>query len=233
MTEKRKTAGELTLKAAADQTKYDSLEIGHALVEDNSIANGLIECALRHRSIFDEDEYCVGYVIASDPLIKGVMRRKFYATLYLPSPRPEQAIFLYNKALDRITKRLWVLPAAYSQNPDAWTMEKLYLSPTVPKGYESMKRWTIAFYDGVFWPEIRKEHGITLLSEHEYLNRNREKLIEASPKQVRPDGPEAFDFSKVTVKKVVDPNNIILDKDSLNNLGKTQHTDRNVSAKII
>lgn len=201
---KRKTAGELTLKAASDSTKYDAREVGHALVEDNSIESGLIECAHRHRDIFDEEEYCIGYVIAADPLIKGVMRRKFFAMLYLPSPRPEQSVFLYNKPLDKITKRLWVLPAAYSKNPNAWTMERLYVTKEVPKGYETMKEWSHAFYDGIFWKYIRNQHRINMLSEHEYLQANREKLLKAGCKQVTAPLTDSFDFSKITIDQIVD-----------------------------
>ena len=196
---KRKTAGELSLKAASDSTNYKAVEVGHALVEDGSIANNLAICAQNHRDIFDEEEYCVGYMIVQDPLIKGVMRRKFFAMLYMPSPRPEQAVFLYNKKLDKFMKRLWVLPAAYSPNKAAWTMEKLYLTDNVPKEYKTMKQWSQAFYDGVFWPFIRRQHDIKLLSEIEYLNANRQKLIEAGAQNFKPAPPDAFDFAKVQI----------------------------------
>lgn len=226
---KRKTAGELSLKAANDNTKYDPLEIGHALVEDNSIENGLYECIQRHNPIFAEDLYCVGYIIASDPLIKGVMRRNFFAMLHLPSPRPEQAVFLYNKRLDKIIKRLWVLPAAYSPNQDnpkipesdrPWTMERLYLTRNVPKKYLTMKAWSIAFYDGVFWEFIRKQHDITMLSEKEFLESNREKFIQAGCKELVPSLTDPFDFSKISVYKVVNPENSVIDKNGFNDFGK-------------
>ena len=97
----RPTAGELAFKAATDPTNYNIFEVGEAAVAD--VAKELVECAHRHRDIFAEDEYCVGYVLAGDPLIKNLVRRKFYAFLWLPSPRPNQTIFLYNKPLDRFT----------------------------------------------------------------------------------------------------------------------------------
>lgn len=208
MTE-RKTAGELATKAASDPTQYKAREVGQAIVEEGKIDESLRECIERHKNIFDEEEFCVGFVIASDPLIKGVMRRKFFAMLYLPSPRPDQAVFLYNKTLDKITKRLWVLPPAYSPNPNAWTMEKLYVSSWVPKGYEMMKGWSIAFYDGIFWEFIRAQHNITMLSEHEYLKANKEKLIKAGCKEGGPSGPEPFDFSKIKTNQVVNPQDVI------------------------
>lgn len=134
---RRKTAGELSLKASSDTTKYDYLEVGHALTDD--IGKELMLCAQRHNKIFDEQEFCVGYVIASDPLIKNVMRRKFFAMLYLPSPRPNQAVFLYNKTKDQFTKRLWVLPAAD-------VMSLLSEKTIVNKEFITMKAWSDAFF---------------------------------------------------------------------------------------
>lgn len=192
---KRKTAGELSLKASSDTTKYDALEVGHSLTED--IAKELSLCAHRHTKIFDEEEYCVGYVIASDPLIKNIMRRKFFAMLYLPSPRPNQAVFLYNKIQDKFVKRLWVLP-----NPA--TMAELSEMPIVDKKYQTMKGWCDAFFDKKFWPYIRKQHGISMLAEIEYLKANREKLIKAGCKEIKTPTPEPFDFSKISINNIVD-----------------------------
>lgn len=216
----RETAGALTLKAKADNTKYDAREVGEAIVDVDGVAKELLECAHRHRNIFDEDEYFVGYVIASDPLIQGVMRKKFYADLYLPSPRPEQAMFLYNKPKDQFTHRLWVLPAAYSENSDAWTMEKLYLATDVPKAYKTMKTWTHAFYDGYFWKQIRKETGKNFLSLYEFLEVNRDKLAHTTTDQVDTSLAETFDFSKVTMGQVKDTEQVVTEKDILNGTGQ-------------
>jgi hypothetical protein len=198
---KRKTAGELAIKAASDSTKYDSLEVGHSLTED--IAKELMICAHRHIKIFDEQEYCVGYVIATDPLIKGVMRRKFFAMLYLPSPRPNQAVFLYNKIKDQFTKRLWVLP-----NPI--TMAELSEMPLVSKQWKTMKEWCDAFFSGRFWLFIRKQHGINMLSEIEYLNANREKLIKAGCQEIKAPISEPFDFSKISINQIIDTQTAVI-----------------------
>ncbi len=221
---RRKTAGELSLKASSDSTKYDPLEVGHALTDD--IAGQLRECVNKHNPIFNENEYCVGYVIAGDPLIKGVMRRKFFAMLYLPSPRPNQAIFLYNKLKDKIVKRLWVLPSAP-------VMAKLSDMDIVDKQYLTMKAWSDAFFHGWrydketnaainttpthFFNFIRKQHDISLPSEKEYLEANREKLVKAGCKETDTQPTEAFDFSKVTVKKIIDTKTALSDEDILNN----------------
>lgn len=205
----RKTAGELSFKAASDSTKYNSLEVGHALTED--IAKELATCAQRHSHIFDEPEYCVGYLIASDPLIKNVMRRKFFAMLYLPSPRPNQTVFLYNKVQDKFIKRLWVLP-------NAATMAELSEMKIVDKKYKTMKGWCDAFYAFNFWEYIRKQHDIKMLSEIEYLKANREKLIKAGCKEVNPGATDPFDFSKISINKIVDTKTALSDESVLNNL---------------
>lgn len=206
--EERKTAGELSLKAEADPTKYDSLEVGHELA--SKIEAGLLNCIERHNPIFDEDEYCVGYVLASDPLLKNIMRIKYFAFLYLPSPRPSQTVFLYNKRKDKITKRLWVLPNAATM---AELSEMYYVAPQ----YKTMQRWSKAFFKLRFWQCIRRENNIDLLSEIEYLNLNREKLIQAGCQDGKPISPDPFDFSKITRKQVVNSKAIIFNESVFNN----------------
>lgn len=192
----RKTAGELSQKAASDTTKYDAREVGHALAEDiESLLRDSIE---KHRNIIDEKEFCVVMVIAKDPLIPNLMRRKFYCWPYLPSPRPNQAVFLYDKGKDRITKRLWVLPSDV-------VMAELASLVTVDKKYKTMQAWSCAFFDGQFWEYIRHEHGIDMLSEKEYLDLHREELIKAGCKPIASGGAEPFDFTKISVKQHVDP----------------------------
>ncbi len=195
MTE-RLTAGELARKASQDTTKYLAREVGEAICDKTY--DNLVDCLRYYNQIYDEDEYCLVMQKATDPLIKGVIRRKFYGWLYLPSPRPDQAVFLYNKRSDTITKRLWVLP-----NPIL--MAKLATSNViVPKEYETMQAWTVAFYKGVFWEYIRHEHNIDMLSESEYISAHREELIKAGCKIPDSSFSEPFDFDKVSIEKIVD-----------------------------
>jgi len=190
------TAGALAVKAAMDPTNYDSLEVGHALTED--VAKELAICAFRHRDIFNEDEYVVGYVLAGDPIIKNVVRRKYYADLFMPSPRPNQAVFLFNKRLDKFTHRLWTLP-------NAWTMAVLSELSIVGPQWREMKAWCDWFYKPKFWEKVRQQHKITLPSRYEYLNAHREELIKAGCKEVPAGFTEPFDFGKITTYKVIDP----------------------------
>lgn len=192
----RISAGELSKKAMNDTTKYDALEVGHALADD--IMVHLRESIEKHRDLFDENEFCVVMVIAKDPLIKNLMRRKFYCWPYLPSPRPNQAVFLYNKALDKITKRLWVLPS------DVVMAELAGTDVIVHKRYETMQAWSVAFFKGTFWEYIRHEHKINMPSEREYFLAHREELIKAGCKVPSADFSDPFDFDKISIEKVID-----------------------------
>jgi hypothetical protein len=198
---KRKTAGELSQKANRDNTRYNALEVGHAMSDD--ILPHLRESIEKHRNLFDEDEFCVVMVIAKDPLIPNLIRRKFYCWPYLPKPRPNQAVFLYNKSLDRIIKRLWVLPS------DAVMAELAGTNIIVHKKYETMQAWSVAFFKKEFWEYIRHEHNITMPSEHEYFLANREKLIQAGCKIPTSHDTDAFDFSKIQVNQVEDTANTV------------------------
>jgi hypothetical protein len=207
----RKTAGELANKALSDTTKYDALEIGHALTDD--IMSHLRTCIENHKNIINENEFCIVMLISKDPLIHNLMRRKFYAWPYLPKPRPNQAVFLYNKGVDKITKRLWVLPSDV-------VMSEIHSLPQVDKRYRTMKAWSDAFYKGwkynkesktfvntdpfYFWNYIREDQKINMPSEHEYFLEHREELIQAGCKIPDSTYSEPFDFSKIGPEKIVD-----------------------------
>lgn len=207
----RQAAGELSRKAMADTTRYDALEVGHALADE--IMPHLRKCIENHKSIIDENEFCIVMLIAKDPLIHNLMRRKFYAWPYLPKPRPNQSVFLYNKGLDTITHRLWVLPSDM-------VMSELHSLPHVDKRYRTMKAWSDAFYKGwkfnkvkrsfynsdpkYFWNYVRKDQNISLLSEHEYFLEHREELIQAGCKIPDSSYSEPFDFDKINIEKIID-----------------------------
>lgn len=207
----RISAGELSQKARSDTTKYDALEVGHALADD--IYPHLRQCIENHKTIIDENEFCIVMLIAKDPLICNLQRRKFYAWPYLPKPRPNQSVFLYNKGKDEITHRLWVLPS------DA-VMAELHSLSVVDKRYATMKAWSDAFYKGWeydketknfynsdpfhFWNYVRADQKINMPSEHEYFLQHREELIQAGCKLPTADSAEPFDFDKIHIKKVID-----------------------------
>jgi hypothetical protein len=202
--QKRKTAGELSKKAFSDTTKYDAREVGHAMADDIGIH--LRESIEKHKNIINENEFCVVMVIAKDPLISNLKRRKFYCWPYLPSPRPNQAVFLYNKGLDKITKRLWVLPS------DMVMAELAGSQIVVNKRYATMQAWSVAFFKGTFWEYIRHEHDINMPSEREYFLAHREELIKSGCKI--PDGShiEPFDFTKININHIVDTQTAIVNE---------------------
>lgn len=208
---KRVTAGELSKKALSDKTKYKAIEVGHALADE--IMPHLRTCIDNHKSIIQENEFCIVMLISKDPLICNLMRRKFYAWPYLPKPRPNQSVFLYNKGLDKITHRLWILPSDV-------VMAELHSLHHVDKVYKTMKSWTDAFYKGwkfdkktgsffntdplYFWDYVRKDQKIDMLSEHEYFLKHREELIQAGCKVIDSTYSEPFDFSKIAIEKIID-----------------------------
>lgn len=207
----RISAGELSRKALADETKYDALDIGHAMADD--IDKHLEECIETHLNYTDEEgvqsyrlleQFCVVMVIAKDNLIKNVIRRKFYCCPFLPSPRPNQAVFLYTKAAGRITKRLWVLPSDM-------VMAELAELAIVDKRYKTMQAWSVAFFEGKFWEYIRYESGTTMVSQQEYLSQHREELIQSGCKLLNPDYTQAFDFDKINIEKVIDTQKSLID----------------------
>jgi len=191
----RVSAGELSRKAMADTTKYNALEVGHAMADD--IEKHLYDSVAKYHDMINENEFCVVMVVAKDPLIKNLVRRKFYCWPYLPSPRPNQAVFLYSKSEGRITKRLWVLPSDM-------VMAELAALAVVDKRYRTMQAWSLAFFDGKFWEYIRYESKIDMPSEKEYFLQHREELIKAGCKVPAPGYTEPFDFDKINIEKVID-----------------------------
>ena len=191
----RKSAGEISSKLLSDSTKYDALEVGHAMTDD--IDKHLYESVEKYKDMIDEKEFCVVMIVAKDPLIKNLIRRKFYCWPYLPSPRPNQAVFLYNNQLGKITKRLWVLPSDM-------VMAELASLAIVDKRYKTMQAWSVAFFEGKFWEYIRYEHKIDMPSEHEYFLQHREELIKAGCKVPDASYSDPFDFDKINIEKVID-----------------------------
>lgn len=200
--DEKKTAGELQYKASKDETRYDMLEVGHAMSED--VIDQIRICINNNYESMDTEEFCVVLLLVDDPLIKGLLRRKFYAWPFLPKPRPRQSVFLFSKKNDSL-KRLWTLP-------DALTMATTSSMQYVAKEYQNMKNWADAFYEGfykqnpsIFWDLIRKQSKTTLLSEHEFLQRNRGEVSEPEGDEISALFPETFDFSKVKAFKIREP----------------------------
>lgn len=186
----KETAGEKANKALKDTTKYDAMEVAMASIDD--IQEQFYIAARNYASRIEEDEYCVIMVMATDPVIKNMKRRKFYCWPWLPSPRPNQTVLLYNKKLDKFTKRLWVLPCAETMAEIAST------DLIVSKKYQNMQAWSVAFFKGTFWDFIRYEHDIKLLSQEEYFKLHESELAKAREDNPELFVPESFDFSKIS-----------------------------------
>jgi hypothetical protein len=208
---KRRTAGQLAIQAATDTTKYNSLDVGYALCDD--VLDEIWKCIDVHKKIINEDEFCIVMLLAEDCLIKGVMRRKFYAWPFLPKPRPDQSCFLYNRHSDEI-QFLWALPPPY-------VMAALATMSAVDSEYQRMQGWCKAFFLGRFWEYIRKEAGINLQSESEYLDTHREKLVEACGEDFASLFPKPLNTMDVASNKIIDAGESFTHQDGLDNLRQT------------
>lgn len=184
---KKITAGECSLKASQDTTRIDPLEVAHAYMDD--IQEGLEECISEGIKHIDEDEFCIILIIAGDCMIHNLRRHKFAYYPFLPKPRPQQVVFHYRKS-SGVLKRLWSLP-------DAKVMATISSMEAVHPRWLRTKIWCDAFFNKNFHEVIREETGITLETEKEFLEANREELLQATAKNVDPSSTEPFYFSNV------------------------------------
>lgn len=192
----KKTAGQLSAKALSDTTKYDARDVALAVCDD--IEEQLYLAAQNYDDKIDEKQFCIVRVIAEDSMLKNLKRFKYYCWPWLPSPRPNQSVFLYDKAKQKIIKRLWVLP-------NALTMAELATSDLiVHKRYQTMKDWSVAFFKGTFWEFIRYQHDIDMLSQQEYFDLHAKELVNPEPNESDALLAESFDFSKIKCGDVLD-----------------------------
>lgn len=170
--EKKETAGSLAIKAASDTTIYKSTDLAYGFAEE--ISKEIQECAERHCKIFPEgfEEFFCCHLIVSDPLIKNLIRNKFYAIPWLPKPRPDGSCYLFNRVKGTF-KHLWTLP-----NPA--TMAELNDLHVVHKDYQRMKMWSDWFFEGIFWEKIRETNHIKHLSQEELQSNLKDQPKEAS-----------------------------------------------------
>lgn len=216
----RLTVGHQAFLASKDTTKYDPAELAEALTAD--LLKHVWDCIEAHDKIINEPEFCVVCLTATDCLIKGVKRRKFYAWPYLPSPRPNQICFLYERKIDKVS-RLWSLP-------NAEVMAVISEMPRVDKRWHMTKIWCDSFFKGTFWEDIRAIYGTNMLSETEFLAAHREEFIKMGGKDIDPNLPQPFDFSKIPPNKVVNAGISVLKKNSFDGSRKTETGNGNIPA---
>lgn len=208
----KETLGEKYNKVKLDNTKYDPLDMALGMLE--KVPQELLVCAHRHKNNFDEDEYFVGYVISDDPILKGIRRKKFHAMLFMPTPVPEQAIWLYNKVTDEF-KFLWCLPKP-------WAMANYSTLKRVDVKKRRMKAWCEAYFNGTFWETIRAMHKIDHLSEYEYRLKHRDKITDFVLDNRNSCLTEPFDFSKVGFGEVDHSQKVVALENGRDGVGKTK-----------
>lgn len=159
-----KTAGEIQNEIVKkERESYTAYDLGYAISDD--LDEQVSECIQKHINTFAKPEFCVVMQLAKDPLLVTVVRRKFYAWPYLPSPNPSQSVWLYK---DGRVRFLWALP-------DALTMIRLTETTLIDPAYQRMKEWSDWYYNQSFWKNIRDQHKIDMLAEWEFNRRNRKQ----------------------------------------------------------
>ena len=218
MKRRRKTAGEQSLKALSDSTKYNGIEVAEAQLVN--IPTDALSLARKVSNRIGENEFFVVMLRIGDPLLINLKRQQLHIELFLPSPRPEQAVFLYNKCTDTI-KFIWSLPPAK-------VMAAISEATIVAKKWKKTKIWCDAFFSLSFWHIIRKMNNFDHLSEIEYLQLHREELIQAGCQESRPVDSDPFDFSKIMTNKVISPQDTLINEDILDSHGQTKSFNRNI-----
>ena len=203
----RKTLGEVSHDLSKDTTKYDMLEVAHAVCANTR--EDLQACARIHNPIMDMDEYYIMMVLVKDNIEDKLGRRVFCALAFMPKPRPDQAVWLYNKMSDRI-ERLWVLPNAATM---AYISEMSWVGPR----YESMKRWSDAFFEKKFWKLIRQEQDRPdLLTEDEAFSINLDELVKRAGDGVESIRAKTRDSIQTDAEEFIDSQKPVASKNISN-----------------
>ena len=186
-----KTAGQIQNELVKkDRESYTAYDLGYAISDD--LDEQVTECIQAHINTFDKPEFCVVMQLAKDPLLVTVVRRKFYAWPYLPSPNPSQSVWLYK---DGRVRFLWALP-------DALTMIRLTETTLFDPEYQRMKKWSEWYYGLDFWTNIRKQHNIEMLSEYEFNRANREKGGKFIDNETLGDFTDSSYLPEIRIKKL-------------------------------
>lgn len=174
---RQKRVGQMQNEALADSTRYDVRDISQAVIDD--LPKHLWECVDKYKPIYDEPMFCIVMLLVDDNVLKGIVRRKFYAWPFLPKLRANQTVWLYRKGDDTLDM-LWSMP-------EPMTMAWLATVSPPPKNLERMKHWVDAYFDGRFYEAIRKDNKLRLETESEYLKNHAVELRKAAL-----DGHEAL-----------------------------------------
>jgi hypothetical protein len=186
------TAGEKCFKASQDTSFHDPLDIAMADLE--GVYENLTQCAHSHISKIGEPHFFIVMLICTDVLIKGLQRRKFYADIFLPDPRPNQLVCMYEKKLDSM-KRIWSLPSPA-------VMAVISSTDLVDDVWKMTKYWCDAFYNRDFHQKIRDQWKITDLSREESKKSSlyRENIIKFRSQNDCPFLSKPFDAFKTVVQ---------------------------------
>lgn len=210
-------ASELSKKALLDEHPYDPLEVAHASLDEATL--NLYKCAELHDQnkwfqYFDEFCVCI-FFTEGEGLLKNLRRQKFCAFPYLPDPRPQQAVFLFNRVKQTFT-RLWCLP-------NAAVMAICSEMTNVASSWKTTKKWSDAWFEGktkhynIFFNLIKRESKTKLSHRFDWRDKVRPQILSELDRaeflnlfadEIEGSSSDPFDFSKVAVHEVIDNNKV-------------------------
>lgn len=193
-----KTAGEIHnyLREKPDEIA-SPLDMGHAFCD--KVYKGIIECIDRHYDTFSVTKFCAVCTLShGEGGLKYLIRSKYYATPWLPTPFPNQSVWLFDKE-DGSTLFLWSLPG-----PMKMAMLSEEFSYNILHNEKRTKIWCDAFFKGApsFWKTIREMHGIDMLSEMEIENRNRKMGAKRIDDDALGLDADSFYLPEIRIKKL-------------------------------
>lgn len=165
----RKTTAQIYNELMKDRTKYSSLEVAEAQLL--TVPKQLEEVIQRAKKELAEDTFAIVMVLKKDFRMAYCVKRMFFYSAFLPKPMPDQAVWVYTHSTGKL-QFMWSLP-----EPE----ECVYLSWMVqidPK-FKRTAEWCRGYFNKTLLDQRRKETGVTLETEKEYLELNREKLTNA------------------------------------------------------
>lgn len=165
----RKTTAQTYNELMKDSTKYKSMEVAEQQLL--SLPKQLEELIERAEQELDEDVFALVMILKKDFRMAYVVKRIFFYSAFLPKPMPDQAVWVYTKSTGKL-EFMWSLP-----EPECC----VYMSHMIqidPK-WKRTSDWCRGYFDKTLIDQRRKETGVKLETESEFLELNRNKLTNA------------------------------------------------------
>lgn len=165
----KKTTAQISNELMKDRTKYKSMEVAEQQLL--SLPKQLEELIERAEKELEEDTFALVMILKKDFRMPYVVKRIFFYSAFLPKPMPDQAVWVYNRKTQKLTF-MWSLP-----EPEGCAYLS-YMVQVDPK-WKRTADWCKGYFNKTLIDQRRKETGVKLETESEFLELNRNKLTNA------------------------------------------------------